>query len=557
MNKNIIPRNISGWLVPIVLGIIAFCAVVGPNILYPGNIRWLQHGDPATHYLGWLFFRQSGWTFPIGLNPAYGLEVGNAIIYSDSIPLLAIVFKTISGLLPDAFQYFGLWLLACFILQGMFGWKLSRTIQDSFFFNVICTSFFILSPPMMWRLNARIGHLSLAGHFLILAALALALQKHRRAVTAKWAVLLGATAAIHIYFLSMVAAIWLGDLADRLLNRRADARMAGREVLFIGAIVGLVLWQIGMFSVLGGSAGEGYGSYRFNLTSLFDPGKLTYEFWSYILPDMSGDEGQHESFNFLGLGILLLVPAALFALPRNRRLLLAHCGERAGLATAILMLAALAFTPRIGIASHDIGYVVTNIPALKILSIFRSSARMFWPAYYMIYAILFWMIIRGYPRRVAIAILSVALLIQVVDESAGWRRVGAYLKTDRSAQWNTPLKSPFWSCAAATYRNVRTIRQRPDPRNWATFAYYAGTHHMGTDIVYLARTSRDALAIAAHKADLAVRTGAFDRDSLYILDGDSLRMAQAHIDRRQYGLARIDGFIVLAPVPAGRAACLD
>jgi len=37
-------------------------------------------------------------------------------VFFDSIPLLAFLFKPFTSLLPEPFQYFDLWLLACFIL---------------------------------------------------------------------------------------------------------------------------------------------------------------------------------------------------------------------------------------------------------------------------------------------------------------------------------------------------------------------------------------------------------------------------------------------------------
>ena len=111
--------NYSGWqkqsllyLVPIVLGVLSFFLVVGPYALSPTNLAWLDNGfDQSQHYLGWAFFRDSPWSFPLGLNPKFGMDISSAIVYSDSIPLLAILFKGISTFLPTPFQYFGIWIL--------------------------------------------------------------------------------------------------------------------------------------------------------------------------------------------------------------------------------------------------------------------------------------------------------------------------------------------------------------------------------------------------------------------------------------------------------------
>ncbi|MEO7221623.1 MAG: DUF6311 domain-containing protein, partial [Devosia sp.] len=92
---------IDGRLVDILLALVvggaAFLAIVGPQVLDVTNILWLsQEADSFTHYLGWEFFRRSPWTWPFGLNPDYGLQFSSAIIFSDSVPLLAIVLKPFS-----------------------------------------------------------------------------------------------------------------------------------------------------------------------------------------------------------------------------------------------------------------------------------------------------------------------------------------------------------------------------------------------------------------------------------------------------------------------------
>jgi len=62
--------------------------VVGPRVLHPTNIAWLDNDNMATCFLGWHVFRNSPWSFPIGLNPQYGLELSNSIVMSDSNPFL-------------------------------------------------------------------------------------------------------------------------------------------------------------------------------------------------------------------------------------------------------------------------------------------------------------------------------------------------------------------------------------------------------------------------------------------------------------------------------------
>ena len=97
----------TAWIA-ILLGLISFIYMTGGAILNPTYIDWLLTGDPATHWLGWQFFRNAPLLqWPLGANPAYGGGMGSSIVFTDSIPLFAFLFKSINIFLPDKFQYFG------------------------------------------------------------------------------------------------------------------------------------------------------------------------------------------------------------------------------------------------------------------------------------------------------------------------------------------------------------------------------------------------------------------------------------------------------------------
>src|SRR5262249_6868830 len=124
-------RRVREAAVPFSLGVIAFLVTTGGRILDPRNIAWLQNGDPAVYFLGWHFYRNTPWLFPIGLNPRYGAELSGGIMFSDNVPGLAFVFKLFRSLLPDIFQYWGFWLLLCFVLQAWFAWLLVGLLTES------------------------------------------------------------------------------------------------------------------------------------------------------------------------------------------------------------------------------------------------------------------------------------------------------------------------------------------------------------------------------------------------------------------------------------------
>ena len=252
---DVLVKNFGNKLVenlsPLLFGILAFFIIIGPRVLYPTNIAWLGAGDPATHYLAWVFFRNSEWSFPIGLNPTYGLELGNAILFADSNPLLAFLFKPFASLLPEPFQYSGIWLLTCFVLQAWFGWKLVGLLSESTPIRVFSTGLFVFAPPMMWRLY---GHLSLGGHFFILAALYLVFHPRLERRRLAWALLLAATALVNPYLLAMVALLWLADLVGKSVRRKLPIREGTIELTVILSVIGIVCWQAGYFSVGAGTS---------------------------------------------------------------------------------------------------------------------------------------------------------------------------------------------------------------------------------------------------------------------------------------------------------------
>ena len=94
-----------------ILGAIFFIIIYGFCVLDPTYDEWLLgKGDLTQHYLGWCFYRRSEWTFPVGLTNQLAYPTYTSVIFTDSIPVFAVFFKLLSPLLPETFQYFGLFL---------------------------------------------------------------------------------------------------------------------------------------------------------------------------------------------------------------------------------------------------------------------------------------------------------------------------------------------------------------------------------------------------------------------------------------------------------------
>ena len=534
---------------PLALGIVSFFIVVGPRVLNPMNIAWLKVGDPATNYLGWLFFRDSPWTFPIGLNPKYGLELSSSILYSDSNVLLALLFKPFSSLLPTPFQYFGIWLLVCFCLQAWFSWKLIGVISDSIPIRLLGAGLFVFAPPMIMRIT--FGHSSLAAHFLITSALYITFHPNLARRRFVWAVLLVTTSMVHPYLLVMVVLIWLTDLSRRVFKEKTSTwSKLIIEFTVLLSVVCLVCWQVGYFSINPSLSMEswGFGYFRMNLLSILDSNG-----WSYLIKDVSGGAGDGDGSNYLGLGVLFLFVIAMPVLFSTWKQFFNAVRRYSYLLILLISFSLYAITNNIGFGPLDVVYYYLPDFVLRFANIFRASGRMFWPVYYLIIFTIIFLVVNRY-KRFSILLLSLAFILQVVDTNAGWREIRRNM-VKPSQTWNTPLSDSFWHEATARYQKVRYI----PPGNhhiseWMNLAYFAGTQGLATDVVYLSRVESEEVANARSEVQDILKDGNFDHGTLYILDDNSFRQAVISVDKNSTLLAKIDGFNVVAP---GWQSCED
>ncbi|WP_166222666.1 DUF6311 domain-containing protein [Pseudomonas atagonensis] len=526
-------------MLPVLLGILAFFIVVGPRALNPMNIAWLGDGDPATHYMGWAFFRHSPWTFPLGLNPSYGLELGNGIIFSDSNPLFAFIFKPFSALLPEPFQYFGLWLLTCFILQSWFAWKLIGLFSRDVAARLLGAGLFLFIPAMIVRMGV---HLSLGGHFLVLAALYLALRPFTSKRYLAWGAVLACAALVHAYLLAMIALIWLADLSWKALQRWLTPGKAVIELIGLFLLVSFCCWQAGYFSVGdGGLALTGYGLYRANVLTLFDPGV-----WSYVLQDMPGVPGDGDGFAFLGLGGIFLLICALVPWLQGATGLGAKIRRYPLLLLALACLTIFAFSNNIGIGAFEYSVPLPDA-VVAVATVFRGSGRMIWPAMYIALFGILYLVVRGHSSRTALVLLGIALVLQVADTRSGWAVSRNFFMTSPAAKWDTPMTDPFWEQAAKHYQAVRWLHPRNYSDHWMILADYAVHHHLPTNAVYLGRVSSVATETAQARSEQMLDTGRYAADTLYVLDNRALLQAALTLNRDTDVLARIDGLNVLAP----------
>ena len=543
------PQN----LIPIFLGIACFAIVCGFNVLNPLNEEWLFGGGDATqHYLGWLFFRNSPWAWPPGLNLSYGVGLNNSIVFTDSIPLLAIPFKAFSAILPSTFQYLGLWALVCFILQAWFSWKLISLFTRDLWIQSICTGLFIFSVPMLslFPENPALGSL-----FLILAALYLSLNNSDKYSIWSWFWLLLSASLIHFYLFVLVGAIWAANLLDGMCIRKyITLAQALRAILLCIPSVLLAAYLAGYFTI--SSIGAfGYGMFKINLLGLFNPaGWSTFVKEIYIKPHWWAEEPI-----YFGLGGLILLIALVWHSKKSVILIKNAFGNHFFLAITLIALAIFSVSNNVGIGPYEFTFPISEKIA-SIASILRNSGRMFIPAFYALLLLACYLIIQQYSRKNALLILASRLALQVIDLSIGWLDVRQRMTSNGPFPYSKlPLENEFWKDAKKQYRNIIVIPSRfnfqPDfmsrflSNEWRVFGRFSSMNHMGTNAVYLARYDEPKSLELNRKYLTDLNTGQLASENLYIVAPEEINTAACTSLRSKSDLfAKIDGFYVYAPL---------
>jgi hypothetical protein len=136
------------------ISFICIVAVLGIKNISFQSTAWLYgNNDASFMQLGWYFFQNDIWRFPLGSNPNYGEEIASSIVYTDSIPILAFLFKSIRSLIPGNFQYFSFWYFLCFFFQLFFSFKILKKFTNSDLYSLVGSIFFLIAPIFIFKIN--------------------------------------------------------------------------------------------------------------------------------------------------------------------------------------------------------------------------------------------------------------------------------------------------------------------------------------------------------------------------------------------------------------------
>lgn len=475
-------------------GAIIFILIYGVKILNPFYVDWLLGwSDLTQHYLGWEFYRRGSFSGGIGMTDRLAYPISTSVIFSDSIPLFAVFFKLFRGILPEYFQYFGLWGLFCFGLQGYFSTKIWNALDLHGICAFLGNIFMVLSPVLIYRMYM---HTSLGAQWLVLASIYLLLvhgenYENVKGTAWQWGILGVLVSGIHFYFFPMCFLFVAGYVVQSMLaQKKRKIRYVTPMLSYLAGVLA-AFWILGGFSSSARSAAFGLGEFNLNLNAFFNP--LGF---SCILPDMEVVSGmQCEGFAYLGLGVLCMLLASVFFLifklvrrqwskPNVRSVIFVCIG---------IISIVLAIASEISFGGKVLFEVHLPDTVEELYSVFRSTGRLVWPAYYLI---VIWCVrtVAGFQREknkrkfvtAGTGILAVCLCIQVIDLQD--------VLSDRHHRFTseavyTDSNDPFWK-ALMEYRDFKHLCISYTDSDISTWLYLGTTalrYGLTTNGFYFAR----------------------------------------------------------------------
>lgn len=366
-----------------------------------GKSGFFEIGDAAQHVSGWLFFSIDEWRFPLLWTTRLNHPEGTSIAFTDSIPIAALVLKTGVHLLPERFNYLGIWQWLCFVLQALAATFVLRSCGIRSLFPLIITVVFSITWP---ALVFRQGHTSLMSHWLILASIGVYFyakgNNARGALVAlSFSVLATISLMVHPYFVPLILAVYLALLFDHYKALEGWIKQLKRLCCTLALLVG-VAFLIG-YMQYGSTTAQGFGIYSMNLIAPFCGGAI-------IPCEYDATGGQGEGYNYLGLGLLSLLPLAIFQY-RNKIPHIIKAHSWLVTVTAIFIIYSLSTT--VYFADHKV--LSYTLPS-NITGTFRASGRFFWLAGYLILFVVLVSVVNSYGRR-SIVLLLPAIMVQWID----------------------------------------------------------------------------------------------------------------------------------------------
>jgi len=548
--------------------IIVFQCAYGLQVIMPGNISWLMtiHHDWGAHYLGWYFYINEPWHFPLGEIHKLFYPVGTNVGMTDSIPLLAIFFKLFDAFLPEDFQYIGMWLLSCHLLAAYFTIRLFKLFEVNQIITFIAVLFIAANPVLIYRGM----HPAICSHWLLIASIYLYfLNPYRikpRKILLYQFILLILSAMINPYMTFMVLGFTFFipfrlSFFDKVLAKKnffIYNAVSIFAVLLCWYVVGMISFKKGEDLDVSGA----YGLLSLNLNSLFN----SFGFSTFLPQLKQVSLFQYEGFMYLGLGIIFLLIILLFYniytfVSKKRNLLQSiFPSYKANLIPLIILVIILTLFSVTHIVSLN-DKVLFKIPIpdqlLKIGEILRASARFFWTPYYLIVLFCIIGIAKSkLPRFVKLFVAFIALIIQFYDTKTlfTYRHLtnGSYQMPIDEKSWSTLFKEFDEIVLYPPFQGSYLVNS-----DYQDFCYLAAKARKPITTGYVSRVDNRAVDLYTNSLTAELERGKLSSKKLYITTASHMEPFSVLLQTQAAQLNFLDNYYYLFASTANKPAIIS
>ncbi|WGL60476.1 DUF6311 domain-containing protein [Pigmentibacter sp. JX0631] len=454
------------------ISLLVFSIKFSFKILDPSYVNWLNSGDLIQNYLGWYTYQTSPLSFPLGVHYTMNYPMGTSIGYTDSLPLFALIFKYI---LPAGYQYFGIWLLICHLMQAWLSLLIIRIFNRNLLLSLISSVFIYLSPVFLHRYL----HMNLECHWLVLLTIYIYMTKLNLNYKLKlFSLILIISAWIHPYVSFLLAIYYSFFLFQEFIN--SNLKIKNALINFSITIFSVIIsfYVIGYFH-LNGTADYGYGSYSANIISIFNP---TSDAYSNILKVIPINTDSFESFNYIGFGLILLFLSLLINFKFNFYYFKSK--KNIGFLLSVIVTILVSLSPHISFGNIKLFSLPLTNDIYNILSIFRSNGRFLWPVTYLISIISLYSFLKlDFSNTKKLFILSILLIIQIYD-------INYLIKNSYSFVGKQNYDNDLYTLLKASLNEKRNIiigYPSGAEVNYHTIQYLCAQKRCQTNVGYFAR----------------------------------------------------------------------
>ena len=534
------------------LGALIFIGIYGVAILNPTYDDWVRNaaGDFSQSYYGWRFFRESQWHWPLGLMDGVAYPELTPIMYIDSVPLFNVIFKVLSPILPATFQFFGLWGLTCFMLDGALGGALVYRFTGNALFSTIGSVFFTMTTFSIQRLYT---HTALAANWVILLCMVVIVYQNRERDTwyrqlGLWFLTFFLAVSVNMYYVPIIGIMMVMNCLYLIISSR---KIINAAVALVSSLVGtaFAFYLYGGFYHLssGVPSQDNFGQLGANLNALFNPmetGLYLTGASRFMKTQPQTTLGQYEGYAYLGFGLIILAFITLAGLltvshEKVRQWWAATKTEFLVTLGTVILLVIAAVGPNVTVNSRTLFTIPYPVAFIKLYGIFRSMGRFMWGVWDIMALLVLVTVFATFSRKVAAIVVSICLAVQIADLSPMWQqrhktyahRQNAYVATIDATSLDVILDGK---------QHVTTISgDMLNPQFYYDIAQEIIPRGITINDFYYSRT--DSTAINAYRAQIQqnLAQGIADNDTAYVFNSFS----DAEPYQGLFNLYYVDGLI--------------